>query len=160
MVDTALQGVMPVTPFTEHGQSVDELALAEHVERCVLADVDGLVPCGGTGDFAAMTMAERQRVLEVVAGQAAERARHAHTGGFRRLTRVPTPNTHSTSVSELARIDPAGVRVISRNVDRAGWAIGAVSNDRPTGCGSPVAKLKSSRPTRSNPARLITIEGT
>jgi len=55
-----------VTPFRESDGSVDEAALRELVERQVAAGVDGLVPCGSTGESATLSHAEHRRVVEVV----------------------------------------------------------------------------------------------
>jgi 4-hydroxy-tetrahydrodipicolinate synthase len=57
-----------VTPFRDG--SVDERALAELVELQVMAGVDGLVPCGSTGEAATLSHAEHRRVVEVVVAAA------------------------------------------------------------------------------------------
>jgi 4-hydroxy-tetrahydrodipicolinate synthase len=63
-----LQGILPalVTPFADDG-SIDEATLRALVSRLVAAGVGGLVPCGSTGEFTALSLAERKRVTEVVA---------------------------------------------------------------------------------------------
>lgn len=53
-----------VTPFRDG--AVDEAALRHLVERQVEAGVDGVVPCGSTGESATMSHAEHRRVVEVV----------------------------------------------------------------------------------------------
>jgi len=80
---TPLEGVFPalVTPLTPDGDEVDEAALRRLVDRLVDEGVDGLVPCGGTGEFAALSYAERRRIVEVVLEQAAGRVPVVpHTG--------------------------------------------------------------------------------
>ena len=57
-----------VTPFRDG--SVDERALTELVELQIHAGVDGLVPCGSTGEAATLSHAEHQRVVEVVVAAA------------------------------------------------------------------------------------------
>lgn len=57
-----------VTPFRDG--SVDERALTELVEIQIQAGVDGLVPCGSTGEAATLSHAEHQRVVEVVVAAA------------------------------------------------------------------------------------------
>jgi 4-hydroxy-tetrahydrodipicolinate synthase len=52
-----------VTPFDADGD-VDADALASHVETLVDAGLDGMVPCGTTGEFASLTDAERRAVVE------------------------------------------------------------------------------------------------
>jgi len=58
-VSTAL-----VTPFRDG--AIDEPALRELVEIQISAGVDGLVPCGSTGESATMSYAEHRRVVEIV----------------------------------------------------------------------------------------------
>ena len=60
-----------VTPFRE--DKVDEAALRELVERQMVAGVDGLVPCGSTGESATLSHAEHQQVVEIVVDAAAGR---------------------------------------------------------------------------------------
>jgi 4-hydroxy-tetrahydrodipicolinate synthase len=57
-----------VTPFRDG--AVDERALQELVEVQVAAGVDGLVPCGSTGEAATLSHAEHRRVIEVVVAAA------------------------------------------------------------------------------------------
>ena len=52
-----------ITPF--RGGSVDEPALHELVERQVAAGLDGVVPCGSTGESATLSHAEHCRVVEL-----------------------------------------------------------------------------------------------
>lgn len=53
-----------ITPFRA-GQ-VDEEALRAHVERQIEAGVDGVVPCGSTGESATLSHLEHRRVVEIV----------------------------------------------------------------------------------------------
>ena len=53
-----------VTPFRDG--AVDERALDELVETQIDAGVDGIVPCGSTGEAATLSHAEHRRVIEVV----------------------------------------------------------------------------------------------
>jgi 4-hydroxy-tetrahydrodipicolinate synthase len=57
-----------VTPFRDG--AVDERVLAELVELQVAAGVDGVVPCGSTGEAATLSHAEHRRVVEVVVSAA------------------------------------------------------------------------------------------
>ncbi len=67
------QGIFPalVTPFTLDDQ-VDEATYRELI-RFVLPHVNGVVPCGTTGEFSSMTMEEKKQAIEIcldeVAGQ-------------------------------------------------------------------------------------------
>ena len=57
-----------VTPFRDG--SVDERALTELVELQIAAGVDGVVPCGSTGEAATLSHAEHSRVVEVAVAAA------------------------------------------------------------------------------------------
>ncbi len=67
------RGVMPalVTPFTQE-EEVDEAALRGLV-RHVLPHVDGMVPCGTTGEFIYLTPDEQRQVIEIVVDEVAGR---------------------------------------------------------------------------------------
>ena len=70
-----LHGVLcpVVTPFTPDGEAVDEVVLRGLVDALVAAGVHGVIPCGSTGEFAALTVDERRQVVEIVADQVAGR---------------------------------------------------------------------------------------
>jgi len=63
-------GTLPalVTPFRDG--AVDEDALRALVERCIEGGVDGLVPCGTTGESVTLTTAEHTRVVRITVEQA------------------------------------------------------------------------------------------
>ena len=60
-----------ITPFTRAG--LDEEALRALVERQIEAGIDGLVPCGSTGESATLSHLEHRRVVEIVIEAAAGR---------------------------------------------------------------------------------------
>ena len=62
-----------VTPF--HDGALDERGLHELVELQIAAGVDGVVPCGSTGEAATLSHAEHRRVIEVVVAAARGRVR-------------------------------------------------------------------------------------
>jgi 4-hydroxy-tetrahydrodipicolinate synthase len=62
-----------VTPF-QQGGTLDESALRTLVDRQIEGGVDGLVPCGTTGESATMSTEEKLRVVEIVREQIAGRA--------------------------------------------------------------------------------------
>jgi 4-hydroxy-tetrahydrodipicolinate synthase len=104
-----LQGVLValVTPFTADGAQIDGDCLRSQVDRLIAAGVHGLVPGGSTGEFTALTLAERKQLTEdcvkaandrvpVVAGtgalstaEAVELSRHAASVGASALMVVP-----------------------------------------------------------------------
>jgi 4-hydroxy-tetrahydrodipicolinate synthase len=69
-----LSGVLTAlaTPFKSDGQ-IDENTLRRLVDRSIDGGVDGVVACGSTGEFAAMSGAERRLVVETVIDQTAGR---------------------------------------------------------------------------------------
>ena len=69
-----LTGVLTAlaTPFTDDGQ-VDVPKLRLLVDRSIDGGVDGVVACGSTGEFAALSHAERRLVVETVVEHAAGR---------------------------------------------------------------------------------------
>ncbi|MEU9450913.1 4-hydroxy-tetrahydrodipicolinate synthase [Streptomyces sp. NPDC048277] len=69
-----LSGVLTAlaSPFAPDGQ-LDEKTLRRLVDRSIDGGVDGVVACGSTGEFAAMTGAERRQVVETVVDQTAGR---------------------------------------------------------------------------------------
>ena len=73
-------GVNPalVTPFARD-QSVDEEAFRKLI-RHVLNDVDGLVPCGTTGEFNYLTAEESKRLVQIAVEEAGEKPVIAGTG--------------------------------------------------------------------------------
>ena len=60
-----------ITPFRQG--CVDEDALRAHVERQIEAGIDGLVPCGSTGESATLSHVEHRQVVEIVIDAAAGR---------------------------------------------------------------------------------------
>ncbi|WP_416972170.1 4-hydroxy-tetrahydrodipicolinate synthase [Streptomyces sp. 4F14] len=69
-----LSGVLTALaiPFAADGQ-IDEKVLRRVVDRSIDGGVDGVVACGSTGEFAAMSGAERRLVVETVVDQTAGR---------------------------------------------------------------------------------------
>jgi len=63
-------GTALVTPFTENGD-LDEAAIRRLAKRQIDGGVHFLVPCGTTGETPTLSHAERLRVVELVAAEAA-----------------------------------------------------------------------------------------
>jgi 4-hydroxy-tetrahydrodipicolinate synthase len=65
-----LEGVLPavVTPFDKN-EEFDELAFRNLIEWLIGKGINGIVPCGTTGEFSQMKHEERQRVIEVCVDQ-------------------------------------------------------------------------------------------
>jgi 4-hydroxy-tetrahydrodipicolinate synthase len=83
-------GVNPalVTPFAKD-QSVDELAFRQLIRR-VIDHIDGLVPCGTTGEFNYLTPEENRRLVEIAVEEAQGKPVIAGTGaaGTRQATNL------------------------------------------------------------------------
>ncbi len=75
-----MKGVFPalVTPFDKE-ENVDEEAYRNLI-RHVLPHVDGLVPCGTTGEFPYLTRAEQKRLVEIAVEEAGGKPVIAGTG--------------------------------------------------------------------------------
>ena len=73
-MSSQLGGVLTAlaTPFASDGK-IDENTLRRLVDRSIDGGVDGVVACGSTGEFAAMSGAERRFVIETVVDQTAKR---------------------------------------------------------------------------------------
>ncbi len=71
---TDLKGVLTAlsTPF-DADEQIDHALLRRVVERSIAGGVDGVVACGSTGEFAAMSGDERIALVDTVVGQAAGR---------------------------------------------------------------------------------------
>jgi 4-hydroxy-tetrahydrodipicolinate synthase len=79
-----LEGILPamVTPMDKAG-ALDEAALTRLTDHMVRAGCGGLIPCGSTGEFTSLSVAERRRVTEVVVKAAAGRIPVVpHTGAL------------------------------------------------------------------------------
>lgn len=73
--------VAMITPFKKDGP-VNEAALKELTEALLSKGVDCLYPCGTTGEFPSMTVAERERVADIVIKKADGRCPvFVHVGG-------------------------------------------------------------------------------
>jgi 4-hydroxy-tetrahydrodipicolinate synthase len=63
-----------ITPFTKDGK-VDEPRLRQIVEQQIAAGIDGLVPCGTTGESPTLSHEEHNHVIELVVRFAAKRCK-------------------------------------------------------------------------------------
>jgi 4-hydroxy-tetrahydrodipicolinate synthase len=87
-----LRGILTAlaTPFDADGE-LDEATLRKVVDRSIDGGVHGVVACGSTGEFTALSSDERRRIVEIVVDQA---------GG-----RVPViAQTGATSTAEAIRL--------------------------------------------------------
>lgn len=73
-MSSQLSGVLTAlaTPFASDGE-IDEKTLRRLVDRSIDGGVDGVVACGSTGEYTAMSGAERRQIVETVIDQTAGR---------------------------------------------------------------------------------------
>jgi 4-hydroxy-tetrahydrodipicolinate synthase len=143
MSNSPLRGILValVTPFTEDGSVVDSENLITYVDRLIEAGVHGLVPGGSTGEFTALTLAERKQVTEevvkaaagrvpVIAGtgalstaEAVELSRHAAEVGAAALMVVPpfydAPNLAEVKAHLAAVHEASGLPIVYYNIPSA-----------------------------------------
>ncbi len=109
-----------VTPFSPDGEAVDRRVLKALTEAGIKGGLNGILPCGGTGEFSAMNNDERRSVLEVVLEQAGGRipvvaqiganstreavelARHAERAGAAALM-LATPSYEPIDAEQVTR---------------------------------------------------------
>jgi len=65
--------VAVITPWTDDQSQIDGQRLKDHIDRLVATGVHGIVPGGSTGEFTAMTQAERKQLIELCVKFAAGR---------------------------------------------------------------------------------------
>jgi hypothetical protein len=88
-----------VTPFTSEGE-LDETAFRRLVRWQILAGIDGLVPCGTTGESPTLSTDERERLIAATVEVTAERASR---GRVRVVAGTGTNDTaHSIHLTEAA----------------------------------------------------------
>ncbi len=61
-----VKGVIPaiITPFTKNNE-IDEEGLRENIQFLIDRGVNGIVPCGTTGESATLSFAEHKRVIDI-----------------------------------------------------------------------------------------------
>lgn len=89
-------GTLPalITPFRDGRVDVD--ALRELVERCIAGGVNGLVPCGTTGESVTLSEAEHTLVVRTVVEQARKRVPVVAGAGT-------VSTAHTIRLAEIAR---------------------------------------------------------
>ncbi|GAB3254211.1 dihydrodipicolinate synthase family protein [Arthrobacter pigmenti] len=100
MTNTDLGGILTAlsTPFDDNGH-IDYGRLRSHIDRTIDGGVDGVVVCGSTGEFAAMSPTERRELVEAVVD---------HVSG-----RVPV-------VAQTGAVSTAEAIELSRHAQQAG----------------------------------------
>jgi 4-hydroxy-tetrahydrodipicolinate synthase len=96
---SSLSGVLVAlaTPFSED-DSVDEATLRALVDRTIDGGVHGVVACGSTGEFSALTIDERRLVVETVVDQTARRVPVIAQTGLTSTAEAIALSRHAQSV--------------------------------------------------------------
>ena len=94
----SLHGVLVAlaTPFAADG-SLDEATLRALVDRTIDGGVHGVVACGSTGEFSALSSGERRLVVETVVDQAAGRVPVVAQTGSTSVTEAIALSQHAQS---------------------------------------------------------------
>ena len=95
-----------VTPFTKNG-AVDENRLRELVEIQIRGGVDGLVPCGTTGESPTLSYEEHDRVIELVVKFAAGRCKVIAGTGSNSTAEAISLTQHAKKVGADASLQVA-----------------------------------------------------
>ncbi len=74
-MELQMQGVIvpPFTPFNRADQNIDQAAIQNHIEWLLEKGVNGLMPCGTTGEGPLLSHSERMRVLQLTVDQVSGR---------------------------------------------------------------------------------------
>ncbi len=102
MQSQPIGGVWPaaMTMFTKDGD-LDEQATADHVDFLIRQGVHGIVSCGTSGEFIAMTEAERVRVFQIMVQAAAGRV-PVYAGAGHYSTRITVELCHQAEEAGAA----------------------------------------------------------
>ena len=121
----ALRGAFTalVTPFTPDG-ALDDTSLRQLVRWQVLAGIDGLVPCGTTGESPTLTQEERDRVIALTVETVAERPSRS------RVTIVAGTGTNDTAATIAATRRAVRARSSADRVDHSAAASSLATSRR------------------------------
>ena len=99
--------VPTVTPFTDDGDALDEVALRRLLRHLLAQGVAGIVACGGTGEFATLSLEERRRVMDIVADECAARVLLVpHTGAVSTRDTVELSRAAAAAGADALMIAP------------------------------------------------------
>jgi 4-hydroxy-tetrahydrodipicolinate synthase len=125
-------GVNPalVTPFARD-QSVDEEAFRNLI-RHVICDVDGLVPCGTTGEFNYLTAEESKRLVQIAVEESGGKPVIAGTGapGTKQATELAR-NAHEVGASACLIVCPYFLHPSDKGIFQHYYTIARTLPDMP-----------------------------
>jgi len=62
-----------VTPFRDDSKNIDEEAFCAMIDRQLRHGINGMVPCGTTGESATLTFSEHERIIDITVSETAGR---------------------------------------------------------------------------------------
>jgi 4-hydroxy-tetrahydrodipicolinate synthase len=151
-----------VTPFTKAGK-VDEARLRDLVEFQIAGGVDGLVPCGTTGESPTLDYAEHDRVVEVVVAAAAKRCQVIAGTGSNCTAEAIALTKHAKAAGADASLQvapyynkptQAGLYAHFRAIAEAA-ELPMILYNIPGRCGVDVANETTARLRRDLPTRVV-----
>jgi len=125
-------GVNPalVTPFGKD-QSIDENAFRTLIRR-VIGDVDGLVPCGTTGEFNCLTPDESKRLIQIAVEECRGKPVYAGTGAAgTRLTIELSRDAQEVGASACLVVTPFFLHPSDKGIYQHYYALARALPDLP-----------------------------
>lgn len=151
-----------VTPFTSD-RRVDEPRLRELVERQIQAGIDGLVPCGTTGESPTLSHEEHNRVIELVVKFAGGRCKVIAGTGSNSTDEAISLTQHAKAAGADATLQvapyynkptPAGLYAHFRAIAEAG-DLPMILYNIPGRCGVDIANETMAKLHRDLPDRIV-----
>ncbi|HUI05818.1 MAG TPA: 4-hydroxy-tetrahydrodipicolinate synthase [Verrucomicrobiae bacterium] len=152
-----------VTPFTKKGGQVDEPRLRDLVEQQVAAGIDGLVPCGTTGESPTLSHEEHNHVIELVVKFAAGRCKVIAGTGSNSTDEAIFMTQHAKKVGADATLQvapyynkptQAGLYAHFRKIAEDG-GLPVVLYNIPGRCGVDIANETMARLRRDLPGKIV-----
>ena len=151
-----------VTPFTKDGK-VDEARLRQLVEQQIAAGIDGLVPCGTTGESPTLSHEEHRQVVELVVKFAAGRCKIIAGTGSNATDEAISLTRHAKEAGAVAslQVSPyynkptqAGLYAHFRAIAEAA-DLPMILYNIPGRCGVDIANETTARLRRDCPRQIV-----
>lgn len=152
-----------VTPFTRAG-AVDEVRLRELVEAQIQGGIDGLVPCGTTGESPTLTHEEHNHVIELVVNFAGGRCQVIAGTGSNSTDEAIMMTRHAAEAGATASLQvapyynkptQAGLYAHFRAIAEAVPELPVMLYNVPGRCGVDIANETTARLRRDLPKQVV-----
>ena len=152
-----------VTPFTKKGGQVDEPRLRALVEQQIAAGIDGLVPCGTTGESPTLSHEEHNHVIELVVKFAARRCKVIAGTGSNATDEAISLTQHAQKAGADATLQvapyynkpsPAGLYAHFRKIAEEG-GLPVVIYNIPGRCGVDISNETLAKLRRDLPGKIV-----